>query len=391
MGSQTHTGASRLMPGLAATVAAIGVLWLATTAHLQRACVVKDTPYLPLCDAGTAQGPSPQQLQERVRRNPGESAAWTQWLVASGAKATEVLRGAAAVAPNNPNVLRWQAAEALDQGKYEQAVALLVSLVTSRGSSEAARILAQILATQEGGTLLRPHLGEAPKWLPSVLAALPALKIPPGQALPLVAEAMDKGALPDAARRAYMRSLKERGQWLDAYGLWLVYQKQLAPLLYNGGFDQPFEPDGFDWEFSLVPRSKAGVVINQETVARRGLVLEVEFTGRGFTSPILRQYLFAPPGTYRLRGEYMGAKLRSENGLKWVVACPSGRKADTARSTALQDTGGVWKPMEIEFTVPADCGPVASVQLEPAAAFEAATGMKGTLAFDNFGLTRSAN
>jgi hypothetical protein len=376
---------------LAAAAIALGLFWLATTAHLQRACIVMDAPYLPLCDPASPGNEGLGQLEERVRRNPGDSTAWTRLLVASGAGATKVLQGAAAVAPNNANVLRWRAAEALDKGKFDEAVALLVTMLQTRGSPDAARILAQLLTSGEGVALLRPHLDQAEQWLPGVLATMPSLKIPAGQALPLVAEALDKGALPDEARRAYMRSLKAGGQWLDAYGLWLVHQKQLVPLLYNGGFDQPFEADGFDWEFSPAPRSKAGVLIEQQAVARRGLVLEIEFTGRSFTSPILRQYVFAPPGAYRLRGEYMAAKLRSENGLSWVVVCPSGQKTAVARSTALQDTGGVWKPMEIDFTVPADCGPVASVQLEPAASFEAATGMKGSVAFDNFGLTRSAN
>jgi hypothetical protein len=381
---------TRLMVGASGAALALALLWVAASAHLHRACTVMDAPYLPLCEPG-ASDTDKQELETRVRRNPGDATAWTRLLVASGAGATKVLQAAAAVAPNNANVLRWRAAEALDQRKYEQAVPLLVTMLEARGSQEAARILAQLMAAPEGVALMRPHLDQAEQWLPSVLAAMPSLKIPPGQALPLVAEAMDKGALPDQARRAYMRSLKAAGQWLDAYGLWLAHQKQVVPLLYNGGFDQAFEPDGFDWEFSPVARSKAGVVIEQEAIARRGLVLGIEFTGRGFTSPILRQYVFAPPGTYRLRGEYMGAKLRSENGLAWVVACPSGAKAGVARSTALQDTGGVWKPMEIEFTVPADCGPVASIQLEPAASYEAAIGMKGSVAFDNFGLTRTAH
>jgi hypothetical protein len=188
-----------------------------------------------------------------------------------------------------------------------------------------------------------------------------------------------------------MRSLKASGQWLDAYGLWIAHHKgEAVPLLYNGGFDQPIESDGFDWEFTNAPRSRAGVLIEQEAVARRGLVLDLDFTGRGFASPIVRQYLFLAPGTYRMRGEYMAPKLRSEEGLAWSVQCTAGRKAVLGRSQGLRETGGVWKPFEFEFTVPPDCGAVASLQLDPAAAFEATTGLKGTVSFDAFSLARAA-
>lgn len=377
--------------GLACAVAA-GLLWAAASAHLERSCTVRDTPYLSLC----AEPPediaaSRAALRQRIQDNPGDSTAWTRLLGSGEASVSDaVLRGAAAVAPYHPAVLRWRAAKAVEAGRLQDAVTLLVYLLHYRGSAEAALILGRIIAIENGVEMLRPHLHTAEHWLLPVLVTLPSLNIPHAQALPLVAAALEQGGLTDGARRWYMHSLKANGQWLDAYGLWLAYQKQPVPLLYNGGFDQAFEQDGFDWEFTPAPRSKAGVILEQVTVARRGLVLEADFTGRAFASPILRQYVFAPSGTYRLRGEYMGSKLRTDSGLTWAVVCSSGRKALAGRSEGLKDTGGVWKTLEVEFTVPPDCGPVASLQLEPATAFEATAGMKGTVAFDNFSLLRTA-
>src|SRR5262249_31976974 len=80
------------------------------------------------------------------------------------------------------------------------------------------------------------------------------------------------------------------------------------------------------------------------------------FTGRSFTAPIVRQYLFLPPGGYHLQGEFMAPKLRAEEGLAWSVQCTAGRKAVLGRSTALRETGGVWKQLEFDFTVPPDSG-----------------------------------
>lgn len=375
----------------AASLVAAGLLWVVIATNLERACTVRDTPYLPLCgEESDDLGEIRYRLRERILDNPGDSTAWTA-LLASGdtTRPDGVLRGAATVAPHNQSVLRSRAESALQAGKAADAVSLLVQMLENHGSAEAARLLAQVATAENGTELLRPHLPRADKWLPRVLVAMRSMEVPPGHALPLVAEAVTSSAFPDAARQAYMRSLKASGQWLDAYGLWLAYQKQVVPLLYNGGFDLPFEPDGFDWEFQPVARSKAGVILEQQAVARRGLVLVVEFTGRALPNPIVRQYAFAPPGTYRLRGEYMASKLRTQGGLAWSVVCTSGRKAVAGRSSPLYDTGGVWKPLEVEFTVPADCGPVAGIQLAAAAPFEAAAGMRGTVGFDNFSLTRA--
>lgn len=384
---------ARWILALAATAAAAGFFLAGMSVHLRSACTEMDTPYLPLCPEPTKDAQAVrEQMRARIARNPGDSTAWTRLLVAEPRERSDgVLTGAALVAPMDPMVARWRAAQALQNGKLPEGIALLVQILQSRSSTESARVLAQIAATPEGLALLRPHLVQGSKWLPQVLGASYAMKLPPGHVLPLVAEAVEKGALADHARHVYMRSLKAGGHWLDAYGLWLAQHKDPVPLLYNGSFDQALEQDGFDWEFTRVPRSRAGVMLEQEAAARRGLVLGLEFTGRSFTSPIVRQYLFASPGTYRLRGEYMASKLRSESGLAWAVACTSGRKAVLARSRPLQDTGGVWKPFELDFAVPPDCGAVASLQLEPAAHFEATTGMKGRVAFDAFSLARSAN
>jgi hypothetical protein len=375
-------------------IAAAGVVFaFALSAHLRSACIEQDTPYLPLC-ADRPDDPAAlrQDLRERIARNPGDSTAWTRLLVNETPQGSEaVLPGATLAAPHNHNVARWRAAQALREGRYAEGVDLMVQILRHRSSSEAAGVLAQLAANPQGLALLRPHIATAKEWLPQVISAGQALKQPPGDLLPLVAAAVDAGALPDASRAQYMRTLKGTGYWLDAYGLWVAQHKGRVPFLYNGGFDQPFEADGFDWEYTSAPRSRAGILFEQEAVARRGLVLNVDFTGRGFAPPILRQYVFLPPGPYRIRGEYMATKLRSETGLAWTVQCTAGRKVVAGKSAGLRDTGGVWKPVDFEFTVPGDCGAVASLQLDPAAAYEATTGLKGHMAFDAFSLTRSTD
>ena len=385
--------AKRWIGAVAAVAAALVVFSLALRAHLRSACVEQDTPYLPLCgDAPTDPAAVRQELRERIARNPGDSTAWTRLLVSETPEGSEaVLPGATLAAPNNHNVSRWRAAEALRSGHVAEGIALMVQIVSHRSSAETARVLAQAAAGPQGLELMRPHLATAKDWLPQVLYASTALKQSPGDLLPLVAAAQAQGTLPEQTRQLYMRSLKASGHWLDAYGLWVAQHKDTVPLLFNASFDQPIEADGFDWEFVNAPRSRAGVLVEQETAARRGFVLDIDFTGRSFTAPVARQYLFLPPGGYRLQGQYMASKLRSEGGLSWGVQCLVGKRPVIGRSPGLQDTGGVWKPFEFEFEVPPDCGAVASLQLEPAAAYEATAGIKGHAAFDAFSLTRTAD
>jgi hypothetical protein len=382
----------RWILGLAGTGVAAVVFTSGMKTHLHRSCVEQDTPYLPICPEPDRRPEAlRQQLRDRIAGNPGDAHAWAKLLVVEPEQARAgMLHAAAYVAPTNYNVARLRAIQALQAGRGKEGVDLLVELLRYRYSPDSARVLARLASTSEGLLLLRPHVAGGTEWVPQVISASSSLKMPPGAVLPLVAEALQQRALPDSARQGYMRALKASGDWLDAYGLWLSQHKQPVPLLYNGGFEQPFESDGFDWEYTPAPRSRTGVVLGLEAVARRGLVLNLEFTGRSFNAPIVRQYVFAAPGSYRLRGEYMATKLRSEAGLAWSVVCTAGRKTLAGRSRPLPDTGGLWKPVEVDFTLPPDCGVVASVQLDPAVQYESQAGMKGHVAFDNFTLTPSA-
>ena len=358
--------------------------------HLHNACVELDTPYLPLCP-DRREDVARAELLDRLERNPGDSTAWTSLLAGDTQDATRsALPGAILVAPHQHSVARWRALLALESGKVEEGVAVLVGILRYRTSPESAKVLAQIAVTPEGLALLRPHMRTAQRWLPQVLAAGRGLKQSPSQLLPLVAMAQSQGRIAPQVGQDYMRSLKAAGLWLDAYGFWVAQHKDTVPLLYNGSFDQPFVSEGFDWEIRPMLRSRAGYLVDQESVARRGMVLAVEFTGRTFTVPVVRQFMLTPPGTYRLRGDYMVLRLRSEQGLAWTVQCP-GKRSEVGRSEALRDTGGAWRQLEFEFTVPADCGPVVSVQLEPSSPLDAQLGMRGAAAFDAFKLAPSVS
>lgn len=381
--------AVRLTLVAAGTAIASALLWLSVTVHLQRACAVMDTPYLPLCTSTERQTDAERasSLRQYLSRNPGDSAAWIQLAhLEKGQYAPALFRAAATLAPTEPNVLMWRAGEALARKDFPQATDLLVQLVRFWNRGEAVQVLARIMASGEGIGLLRKHLATSSQWLPPVLATMTALKLPIASALPLVAEGAANGSLPQPILRMYIRSLKGEGNWGDAYALWLAQQKGPKPLLNNGGFDEGFQADGFDWEVTPSIPSRAGAVVTQRGMAKRGQVLEVQFTGREVAMPVIRQYVFAAPGKYLFSGQYMTSRLRMEEGLAWTARCTNKANSLAGSSEGLQDTAGRWQELQFTLVIPVDCGQVFSLQLDTHAAFEAAAGFKGTAFFDSFAL-----
>ncbi len=380
-----------VLAGLGTAVAA-WLLWLGVATHLQRACVVLDAPYLPLCPdiSHESDVAREQALRARIHENPGDSGAWVALANLEPRESQDALLNAvAALAPSDPNSLRLRAKRALDQNQMALATELLVTMTNyGMAGADPPRVLARLVASGEGTALLHPHLVAGSRWLPQVVWRLQELKLPLESALPLMAEAAGKGIVTHETIGSFVRSLKAAGRWPDAYALWVAQQHQPAPILFNAGFENKFQTDGFDWEVTPVSPGRAGALVAQRRMAGHGQVLDIQYTGRAVAIPVIRQYLFLAAGRYALQGQYMSSKLRMEQGLAWAVRCTGGAKDLAGRSEALKDTAGVWQGFGFEFNVPAGCGMMASLQLETFAPYEAAAGFRGQAAFDSFELRR---
>lgn len=364
------------------------VLGLAWHQHRARACAVGDGT-LGACTA--AQGPEAVgRLQQRIGENPGDSAAYVELArsVPPSQRASAV-RSAAALAPRHPAVQQLQVAQAFEQGRLDQAAALLAQLSGwhHHGNPLYTRLLAELAISPQGAALLRPHLDAGgARWLPNVLRHLVAQKSPMAMVQPLVVEAHRNGLLGAQDLQGYSHALKASGAWTDAYGLWLARNGGRLPLLYNPGFEQHFVADGFDWEAGSAPPARAGALAERSLLAGRGHVLEVKFTGRPIDGPPIRQMLFLAPGRYQFSGQYMGTRLRTEHGVAWTLRCTAGSGAEAGRTDALMATEGRWESFSAQWRVAAGCGPVASLQLEAAKPYEATAGLRGMLDFDGFEL-----
>lgn len=390
----THAAALALRPDaaslgfLACCAAAVLIAgWMSVGVNRERTCTLQEGPSAGLC-APPAPGSAAEieALRARIARNPGDANAYIGLALADRSAGHDgLVELASGMAPRDPNLLAHRANAALARQDWRGAVAPLVELADQRDVLIAQKALASLVAIGQGA-LLEPYLTPGSRWLPRMLGQMRGSGQPFSGALPLVVRAQQRGVLDAETVRSYVRDLKAQGAWADAYALWLSLHGKTLPALFNAGFDRAFELDGFDWEVpSSGPIRRAGAIVERRRAEERGSVLELQFTGRRIQLPIIRQYLFIGPGRYRLRGDHLTRQFRMEDGLRWTVRCGASM---VAASPAIRESGGLWRPFAFEFNVPANCGLVASLQLETVMPADAALGARGRVSFDAFELER---
>lgn len=385
----------------------LAALWLghkALDVNMQLICSERQWPGFAHCETEATETAAIDKaknelagLRARIAANPGD--AWAVTRLARfaslpaellGQDGAQLLAAAARVAPHRTEVIQQQALRALKQQDWAVAVPHLVALGTRHGDAEAVRSLARMvsLSGQDPRLLvaLRQALQTDATWFDKALRVMPGEKLPLGPAMPLVSVLAMSGELKPATGLMVIRQLKSEGLWLDAHALWMQLWKTPLGLLFNGDFEQRFVAHAFDWETGEESAARAGVQVERVGQGERGQVLKLIFTGRPMRTPLVRQDLFLPPGNYRLEGDYQSIELRSEEGLTWVLSCAQGGQ-ELARSPALRATGRNWQTLRLLGSVPAGCQGV-TLALQPQAAYESGTGMRGEILFDHMRLTR---
>lgn len=386
-------------------VAALWLGWKAWDVNITMSCWKNEWPNLPVCEE--INGRTPQErvarLQERLAANPGDSQALVELTelahrpeTAAGLDAPALLAAAGQAAPQDVTVLQLQANEALRAQRWPDALDKLTRLSQHHHNADATRVLAELvaLAAQPTAQLtLQQALVDAVDadagWLDRVLRAMPGAKLPLGSAMPLVALAAAKEPGLSAPLGLYViRQLKTEGLWLEAHAIWLRLWKRPLGYLFNGDFEQNFVAGGFDWEVIERDPHRGGARIDLAGRRERGQVLRVAFTGRAMKTPLVRQHLLLPPGSYRFAGEFQTGDLRSERGLAWVFSCASDGR-ELARTAPLMAGGRTWQPLAVSLEVPAECGLGVALALQTEAPFEAKTGLLGEVVFDRFTLVQA--
>jgi len=386
-------------------LAALWLGWKAWDVNITMSCWKNEWPNLPVCEE--INGRTPQErvarLQERLAANPGDSQALVELTelahrpeTAAGLDAPALLAAAGQAAPQDVTVLQLQANDALRAQRWPDALDKLTRLSKHHHNADATRVLAELVALAAQPTA-QPTLQQAlvdavdadAGWLDRVLRAMPGAKLPLGSAMPLVALAAAKEPGLSAPLGLYViRQLKTEGLWLEAHAIWLRLWKRPLGYLFNGDFEQNFVAGGFDWEVIERDPHRGGARIDLAGRRERGQVLRVAFTGRAMKTPLVRQHLLLPPGSYRFAGEFQSGDLRSERGLAWVFSCAnSGR--ELARTAPLMAGGRTWRPLAVSLEVPAECGLGVALALQTEAPFEARTGLRGEVVFDRFTLVQA--
>lgn len=367
--------------------------WQAWPQQLDRGCWLGEWPFEEGCSkwpAPASRSESPEVYQQQLKANVGDARTYAKlvgaWWLKDDARALELLGPARKIAPFDSALLSVEAASSLQQGNWGVAARTLVEMV-ERGSVEARKPLMALMLEPSTQDAVLEQLNAQSQWLDVMLASADP-QTPPSLLQRFVSKGHALGIIRVSTVLNMVDRLKRSGDWLDAYTLWVAAVQKVDKDLNNPGFDQRSLRRGFDWEWSQQPANKQGVRVSQVPASPRpGSMLEVELTGRAALPQVLAsQTLLLLGDHYRLRGRYMSDRMRSKQGLAWVLRCSSGGNR-WAQTQDLMETQRQWQSFEVSFAVPAECNGAVRLNLEASAPWEARTGMSGIMYFDDFQLS----
>lgn len=379
---------------LAVFLAAAGWAWtLALPTLVQRGCWLGEWPFEQGCpDWPTSKDPQAKAevFIEHLQHNVGDGRAYARlagilW-TNQDPRLAAALPHVRQLAPYHPTVLGVTANSAVAAQDWPTAAQALTTMV-DRNQPEAVKPLVDLMvypATQEA-VLAQVQPGR--RWLDVALANL-SPQVPPMQVQAFVAKGTEVGILNPQTALAMVDRLKNSGDWIDAYTLWVGSRGKVPEGLFNGGFDQRSIRRGFDWEWpDLPPSGNRGMRVLQVSASpRRGSMLEIEMSGRAaLPQPMVSQVVMMPSARYRFRGSYMSDRVQTVDGLVWALRCANGGER-FAQTAPIRDTQRKWQTFDLSLTVPPTCGGSARLQLEAASPGEARAGMAGIVAFDDFEL-----
>lgn len=371
-----------------------GVLcWVAWPQQIERGCWLEEWPLDESCPtllAPVDRVNHPEIFQQHLQANPGDAMAYARLLYALWKKqdplAQDMLRHAMTLAPNDSRVLIILAADGLAKEDWPLASRALIRLV-ERGNPDARKYLLELMLNPATQGAVLGQLDHNAYWLDAMLATAPP-KTPPVLLQQFVSEGHALGVVKTQTVLNMVDKLKASGDWMDAYTLWVALRQQVDSGLHNPGFDQRSLRRGFDWEWPQQAANKQGMRIAQVPASpRAGSMLELELTARGsLPVSLIGQTMLVLGENFKLEGRYMSDRMRSKEGLSWVLRCAAGGDR-WAQSEPLKDTQRQWQGFEIRFKVPPECFGMVRLQLEASALWEARAGMSGVMYFDDFKLT----
>lgn len=267
---------------------------------------------------------------------------------------------AARLAPRDAATAAFLADWHLGRGEFAPALVQIDRLLRAHPQAmrEVQPLFPALAQAPEAHAAFVAALAAAPPWRgAAVMAALRAKDTD----LDVLAAFMEQlrrapGGLAPAELEAWVERLGRDGRWGSAYLVWAsqLPPERLAVLgnVFDGGFELPPGPGGFDWRFGRVSGAR---IDRLPTPGATGQVaLRVAFEERRVPFAHVRQRLALAPGRYRLVLRAKPEHLRTERGLVWTVACADGKAlADTPPLTG----HGEWRELAADVEIPPQgCG-----------------------------------
>ena len=384
----------RLVIFMVLTGLLLALAWAAWSINLERACVLRQWPELQSCiNQDRSESAQRDSLFSQTERNPGDSEAWVQLALLSSQPTYKpgrldhdaILDIATRLARQDRRLHRLQAIRAVQHQQWAVAVDWLTRLVEDSDDGRAAVALATLMREPLAMAAMKNHLKPGSRWFGLMVGALPQARVTVVEAMPLVVQAVAQKSVSPELMQQLLQQLKTEKQWIEARALWNAWLGHPSPLIFNGDFNNGFIPGGFDWEVTPEQPSKAGALVRQVALDKRGGVLQVEFTGRAIAAPVIRQHMVLLDKRYLLSGQFMTARFQTNEGLAWTVNCANDGR-EIARTPAIKDTSSLWQSFSFEFEVPASCANAVTLQLQTYAPYESGTGLRGQVTFDDFKL-----
>jgi hypothetical protein len=273
---------------------------------------------------------------------------------------------------------------------------LLGRLMTSYPESrkQAFAALAGLLALNRYQVAIGAMAASDPPWLAPFVADACHRGTDPALLAPLVLKVAASDAAAPAAAACVVDKLRAASQWELAYHLWLnliprTHRGKLG-FVFNGGFELPPGPAGFDWRLQQGRERQTGheAAIVRATGAEGQRALRVAYNGNRQSGLPIRQYLALPPGRYELTGMVRLEAVKAARGINWTVRCMEGDKPKRILARSERFFGsGPWRSFAMDLEIDGSCSGQ-GLQLEPVGEDGALAFVAGTAWFDDFVLRR---
>lgn len=356
--------------------------------------------------AGTgrvADATSVAAARQYVLARPFDSLGWLAWVGVSGqmslrplpAETGAIVDVAVRFAPADPQVIRASALVLSARGDHRAALQRLGSLARSGGEEGGAALAAMLpmVGTPEFRDFIAERLKDEDNIVNALLMQACRGAVDLSSLAPFAQQVANARSMPDEVVKCIGERSIEGNQVPFAYWLWLNGSARLPSRIsnvLNGDFASASMTGPFDWRINPGGEYRDGFSarVLKSDLPGRGNVLAVRFNGRSLKGPIVRQVLALRAGEHELRYLTQTSTTKAIP-LIWHVSCLGNNAVLTTKARRSEALDANWSVVTTNFVVPGDCTGQMLI-LDVSGRLEAAEGGRGSVQFDDIGITRLA-